>query len=225
VAGVPGGKVRVKIGKLGHIRLYGSLLAGALLFLGLPAHWPVVSRILVAWNGFVLLYLALVFSWMPRLTAKQICQKYLDEDPAESVILIGGILAAVLSLVAIVAMLSGIKEFTGIQRTAHFVLSALTIITAWTLVPTMFTLHYADMFYSVPPEERPLAFPQGPQPLFWDFAYFAFTIAAACQTSDVATHGIAMRKVVLAQTIISFLFNAAILGFAINITAGLMAGG
>lgn len=215
----------MKIGKLGHIRLYGSLLAGAVLFIVLPSPWPAVSRVLIGWNGFVLLYLGLVYSWMPRLTAQQICRKYIDEDPAAPVILVGGIVAAVLSLVAIVAVLSGIKEFTGLQRTAHFALSALTIVTAWTLVPTMFTLHYADMFYSVPPEERPLAFPQESQPLFWDFAYFSFTIAAACQTADVATRGIAMRKVVLAQSIISFLFNAAILGFAINITAGLMAGG
>ncbi len=215
----------MKIAKLRHLRLYGSLLAGAVLFIVLPAQWPGVSRVLVGWNGFVLVYLGLLYSWMPRLTAQQICKEYVDEDPAAPVILVGGIVAAVLSLVAIVTVLSGIREFTGIQRTAHFALSALTIVTAWTLVPTMFTLHYADLFYSVPPGKRPLAFPQGPEPLFWDFAYFSFTIAAACQTSDVATQGVAMRKIVLAQTIISFLFNAAILGFAINITAGLMAGG
>jgi uncharacterized membrane protein len=33
-----------------------------------------------------------------------------------------------------------------------------------------------------------------------------------------------MRKVVIAQTLISFLFNASILGFAINVTAGLIGG-
>ncbi len=88
----------------------------------------------------------------------------------------------------------------------------------------MFTLHYADMFYSVEANERPLAFPQTSMPIFWDFAYFSFTIAAACQTSDVSTTGVPVRKVVLVQTLISFLFNASILGFAINITAGLIAG-
>ncbi len=75
------------------------------------------------------------------------------------------------------------------------------------------------------PESRPLAFPESPTPVFWDFAYFSFTIAAACQTADVATRGVSMRKVVLAHTLISFAFNAAILGFAINITAGMIAGG
>jgi uncharacterized membrane protein len=59
-------------------------------------------------------------------------------------------------------------------------------------------------------------------PAFWDFAYFSFTIAAACQTADVSTSGTDIRKIVLGHTLISFLFNASILGFAINVTAGLI---
>jgi len=215
----------VKLSMPRHVRLYGSLLAGAALLFALPIGWPPVSRVLVAWNAAVVLFLGLLYGWMPRLTAKQICAHYVEEDAAAPVILIGGILAAVLSLIAIVALLSSLKGLSGAQRTAHFVLSGLTVVTSWILVPTMFTLHYADMYYSVKPENRPLAFPDTPMPVFWDFAYFSFTIAAACQTADVATRGAAMRKVVLAHTIISFAFNAAVLGFAINITAGLIAGG
>ena len=88
----------------------------------------------------------------------------------------------------------------------------------------MFTTHYADMFYSAAPEKRPLKFPSTPEPVFWDFAYFSFTIAAACQTADVSTEHAGIRKVVLAHTLVSFLFNASILGFAINVTAGLIGG-
>ena len=111
-------------------------------------------------------------------------------------------------------------------RAAHLVLAAVTVASSWTLVPTLFTMHYADMFDSVVPGgDRPLNFPKSAQPLFWDFAYFSFTIAAACQTADVATNCIGVRKVVIAHTVISFVFNAAVLGFAINVTAGLIGGG
>jgi uncharacterized membrane protein len=88
----------------------------------------------------------------------------------------------------------------------------------------MFTTHYADMFYSAADDERPLNFPSTPMPAFWDFAYFSFTIAAACQTSDVATTNTEVRKIVIAQTLVSFFFNLSILGFAINVTAGLIGG-
>jgi len=62
-------------------------------------------------------------------------------------------------------------------------------------------------------------------PVFWDFAYFSFTIAAACQTADVSTTRASIRKIVVAHELVSFLFNASILGFAINVTAGLIGGG
>jgi uncharacterized membrane protein len=83
-------------------------------------------------------------------------------------------------------------------------------------------VHYADMFYSEDARHPPLLFPQTPEPLFWDFAYFSFTIAAACQTADVSTTQAEIRRVVIAQSVISFVFNLAILGFAINVTAGLL---
>ena len=58
----------------------------------------------------------------------------------------------------------------------------------------MFTTHYADLFYSAKEAERPLRFPETPMPVFWDFAYFSFTIAAACQTADVTTLNAGVRK-------------------------------
>jgi uncharacterized membrane protein len=88
----------------------------------------------------------------------------------------------------------------------------------------MFTTCYADMFYSAPESDRPLMFPKTPMPVFWDFAYFSFTIAAACQTADVSTTQRSIRKVIIAHTLVSFFFNASILGFAINVTAGLIGG-
>jgi uncharacterized membrane protein len=209
---------------LNHIRLWISLLAGTVVFFLVPHDWSVVTRVLAGWNCGVLLFLSLIYAWMPRLTSERICQQFITEDETAPFILIACILAALASQVAIVALLSSLDETSGTERVAHVALAALTVVNSWTLVPTMFTLHYADMFYSVTEDERPLMFPQTALPVFWDFAYFSFTIAAACQTSDVATTNIAIRKVVVAHSVISFLFNAAILGFAINVTAGLISG-
>jgi uncharacterized membrane protein len=135
------------------------------------------------------------------------------------------VVAALLSLIAIIEPLAGIKSVNGAQRIGHFALASLTLVESWMLVPAMFTTHYADLFYSASERERPLHFPETPMPVFWDFAYFSFTIAAACQTADVYTTGAGIRKVVVTHTLISFLFNASILGFAINVTAGLLGGG
>jgi len=207
-----------------HPRLWISLAAGVAVFFFLPTSWPPLIRVLVCWDSGVILFLALIFVWMRRLTAAQICSKYIEEDASASIILVVVTIAALLSLAAIVEPLATMKQVTGSLRAAHFALATITLISSWILVPTVFTTHYADMYYSANDDDRPLHFPQTPMPVFWDFAYFSFTIAAACQTADVSTQQAGIRKVVIAHTLISFLFNASILGFAINVTAGLIGG-
>ena len=207
-----------------HPRLWCSFVIGTILFFLLPHEWSVLSRVLVSWNTGVVLFITLILLWMTRLTAAQICTKYIEEDESAPFILILVVIAAVASLFAIIEPLATIKQVTGSERTAHFALAAVTLINSWLLVPMIFTTHYADMFYSATAEDRPLRFPNTPEPVFWDFAYFSFTIAAACQTADVSTAQASARRVVLAHTLISFLFNASILGFAINVTAGLIGG-
>lgn len=208
-----------------HPRVWISFAAGTMLFFVLPAHWSIISRVLVCWNSGVILFLGLIYSWMTGLSADQICTRYIEEDQSAEFILAIVVVAALLSVVAIVEPLAALKQMAGARRAGHIALAALTLVESWLLVPTMFTLHYADLFYSVAEKDRPLAFPHTPKPVFWDFSYFSFTIAAACQTSDVSTTNRDVRKVVIVHTLVSFFFNASILGFAINVTAGAIGGG
>jgi uncharacterized membrane protein len=183
-----------------------------------------LTRLLVCWNGGVVLFFALIFFWMRRQTAEQLSTRYAEEDESAAFILVAVTIAALLSLAAVLEPLATMRKVAGSVRGAHFALAALTLINSWILVPLMFTTHYADQYYSAREDERPLRFPNTPLPVFWDFAYFSFTIAAACQTADVSTTQAGIRKLVIAHTLISFLFNASILGFAINVTAGFVGG-
>ncbi|HVC30351.1 MAG TPA: DUF1345 domain-containing protein [Steroidobacteraceae bacterium] len=207
----------------GHLRLWIALALGVASFFFLPTAASFISRVLISWDVGVTLFLAMIYVWMKGLTAEQICSQYVEEDPSGPLILVAVTIAALLSLLAIVEPLATLRHAAHDERVWRFALVAITLIGSWLLVPTMFTMHYADMFYSAPPGDRPLAFPRTELPAFWDFAYFSFTIAAACQTADVLTTQASIRRVVIAHEIISFAFNLAILGFAINITAGLTA--
>jgi uncharacterized membrane protein len=190
-----------------HPRLWIAMLAGIAIFLLLPARWSLITRVLVGWNCGVMLFLVLIYAWMISLTAKQICSRYIEEDSSAPFILIGVTLAAVLSLIAIVDLLATIKQVDGTERIGHLALAFVTLTDSWLLVPTMFTTFYADMFYSVGENSRPMRFPETDMPVFWDFAYFSFTIAAACQTADVLTTRGSIRSVVIAHELISLLFQ------------------
>jgi uncharacterized membrane protein len=207
-----------------HPRIWVGLALGLGVFFSLPAGWSFATRVLVGWDCGVTSFLILLWTWMSGLTAQQICSRYIEEDASAPVILVLVTCAALLSLIAIVQPLATLRHVGGSARTWHFVLATLTLADSWLLVPAMFTTHYADLYYSCEKGERPLSFPDTDMPIFWDFAYFSFTIAAACQTADIFTRRSSIRRVVLVHEVISFLFNASILGFAINVTAGLIGG-
>jgi uncharacterized membrane protein len=206
-----------------HWKFWAAVALGALTYGALPAGWSAMTRILVAWNAAIGLLLLVTFTALARSSPKQLQEHYKEDDPTAPVILAVVVVAAILSVAAIVIFLSTLKQVAPSQKAAHVLLAGLTIVLSWLIVPTIYTLHYADLFYSAPPERRPLTFPGTSQPGFWDFAYFSFTIAAACQTADVATCGAKMRRNVIAHSIVSVLFNVSILGFAVNISAGLLA--
>ncbi len=206
-----------------HAKIWIAVAVGVAVWLVLPREWTALTRALAAWNAAVLVLLPLIFLHLSGLSAAQLRERYRADDASAAVILLAVVVAAILSIAGIVAFLPTLKGVAQPDRIAHMVLATLTICDSWLLVPTMFTVHYADLFYSAEPPRQPLAFPQTPEPVFWDFAYFSFTIAAACQTSDVSTTQSGIRRLVAAQSVISFVFNLAILGFAINVTAGLLA--
>lgn len=66
------------------------------------------------------------------------------------------------------------------------------------------------------------AFPSALEPNYWDFLYFSFTIALTSQTSDVALRSRSIRKAGLAQSVLSFYFNIAVLELCVNVAAGLI---
>jgi uncharacterized membrane protein len=209
-----------------HVKVWVATAAGVIVAVALPAHLSLISRLLTGWNGALLILVPLTYFRLRRLDAGQLRAHYEEEDPTAPVIVVVVVAAALLSLLAIVSLLSTLKQVAPGARFSHLLLATVTIVNSWLIVHTMFTIRYADMFYSVPPGgQRPLTFPDTPEPLFWDFVYFSFTIGVACQTSDVATNQTDIRRTVTIHSIIAFVFNLSVLGFAINVSAGLVGQG
>ena len=181
-----------------------------------------VMRALIGWNAAS--YLFLIFIWTMMIRAddadvKRIAQR---QDESAYAVLTAVSLAAIMSLVAIVFELANVKSGSP-AHSLHIALTASTVVGSWFLIPTIFGLHYAHEYYQAERGEATLHFPdKNLQPDYWDFMYFSFTIAAASQTSDVSILTREMRKAVLAQTVMSFFFNASILALSINISASLV---
>ena len=69
---------------------------------------------------------------------------------------------------------------------------------------------------SIFPFRKGLEFPNAEVVDYWDFIYYAYTIAMCYQTSDVTVTAPNMRRVTIVHALISFAFVAVLLGFVVN---------
>jgi len=204
-------------------RLVLTFLLALLAYVLLPAHLTASSRALLSWNVGVWSYLVLMGWLMARAKTHKVKAMAMQEDENALVILVLLSLSATISLGAIVIELSGVKAAMPDVRAFKYLLTGVTVLGSWALLAVVFSFHYALLYYTSPEQKRALRFPEdGLAPDFWDFLYFSFTIAVAAQTSDISVTSRSARKTVLAQSVLSFLFNVAIIGFSINIAAGLV---
>ncbi|HTD03234.1 DUF1345 domain-containing protein [Undibacterium sp.] len=204
-------------------RLISAVIFGLAVGLCIPSQVNPVTRILFGWNATVWSYLCLMGWLMSHASHARIRTIAEKEHRGAIAILVIMSLASVASLAAIILELSAIKNLSLSHKLLHYVLTGSTVLGSWCLVAVLFTFHYALIFYKSHGQQHCLRFPDDEQnPDYWDFLYFSFTIAVAAQTSDVSVMTNSMRKTVLAQSILSFLFNVAILGLTINIAAGLV---
>lgn len=194
--------------------LFFALLAG-----GTAAAWPWLEPAPAVMAGFDLAAAAFLFSCIPlfkdeaeamRLAAK-------ENDANRAVLLI---LSAILSLVILVAVageLAADRELT----IGDTILIIATLALAWAFANMVYALHYAHLYYSGEgggKDHTGLDFPgKRPEPDYWDFVYFSFTLGVALQTSDVCITSPGIRRVVTLHCIEAFVFNLGVLALAINI--------
>lgn len=207
-----------------RLRLVLSVAAGLMCYFLLSAQLGQMQRLLISWNVWAWLYLCILWVRMLRTDATGIKRIAQLQDQSAALVLGIVIVACMVSIVAILSELPTLKRLTGTPRLLHLLLTAMTLIASWAMLPSSFAMHYAHQHYLNRSEHvSPLIFPdKTTDPGYWDFLYFSFTIAVASQTADVATGTTEMRKLALLQSVISFIFNLAILGLSVNVGAGLL---
>ncbi|MEP7058922.1 MAG: DUF1345 domain-containing protein [Caldimonas sp.] len=204
-----------------HRRLIACVIAGAIVGAFWPSDGAALSRVLVGWNAFVWLYLATVAVTLVRADSGHIKRLALAQAESAATVLAIVVIAAIGSLVIVVVELLAAKAAGPHHMFAHLVFAFVSVLGSWLLLPMLFGLGYASEYYG-PEPDRGLSFPgavEGFEPDHTDFLYFSFTIAVTAQTSDVGVTTRAMRRLVLFQSLLSFLFNTTILAFSINAAA------
>lgn len=204
-------------------RLLVSILSGAVATWFLQGTFPLVTRCLLGWNVAVWLYLFLDGLMMLGSDHQRMRRNAVAQAEGAATVLLIVIVAVAVSMAGIVIELSAAKAAGAAQAWPHVVFALTTVVGAWLLLPTVFALTYASLFFRTA-HGTGLKFPSADEnfkPDYGDFLYFSFTIAVASQTADVTVNTQSLRRLVLAHAILSFAFNTCVLAFTVNLAASL----
>jgi uncharacterized membrane protein len=204
-------------------RLFSSIIAGLLLLALLPGSMWMTKRLLLAWDLTAVIYVVFAFWMFARSTVDTCHRRARLYDEADWVILLLVIVSAAASFAAIFAELADVKAGRE-PASVGLAIACATVALSWTFTHTIFTLHYANVYYRPDSLGTPggLKFPGDRPPHYGDFLYYSFVIGCATQTGDVGTVSSAMRRLTLIHGIVAFAFNTAILALMINVGAGLL---
>jgi uncharacterized membrane protein len=195
-------------------RFFASIAIGLIALALMPASLRITTRLLIAWDICIALYLALVYTTVMTTGAAAIRRNAALMDDGRFGVLVLTAVAAFATLGAIVTELGG-----GHRSHYGLTLAMGTIALSWAAIHTTFALHYAHDYYR---SSKPggLLFPgDAGAPDYWDFVYFSFVIGMTAQVSDVGVTDRIIRRTATAHGIISFVFNTALLALTINIMA------
>jgi uncharacterized membrane protein len=172
------------------------------------AGWVITAGSYVLWTQLILY----------RMDAEQTHRWATREDPTRWV-------ADAVILSASVASLGGVGYVvvagsrSGSPAIEAAVVGILTVAASWFAVHTLFTVHYARLYYS--DEPGGINFHDPKPPRFRDFAYVAFTVGMTYQVSDTEIGLTSIRATVLRHALLSYLLGAVVLAVTINLIAGL----
>ncbi|WP_254070704.1 DUF1345 domain-containing protein [Acidisphaera sp. L21] len=205
---------------LQHLRRRPSFIAGIGVAVVCSAvcltRFDPITSCLVGWDLGILAYTAVFTLSVWRSTTEGIRRVAAKLDEGRWGVLWITVFAAIASLGAIVA------ELANAHGSPHAgwlgLLSGVTVVLSWFFIQTIFATHYAHEYWG---HGGALNFPGNDEPGYSEFLYFSFCMGVAFQVSDVSTQSAAMRRLVLAHSLVGYLFNTAIIALGVNIAASL----
>ncbi len=185
---------------------------------GLAGQWIYAPA--VGWAMAALIYNVWVWLAIARMDNVQTAAHAQAEDPRRSTSDLLILLAALGSLAAVGLVMVGASGAHGTDKLLLALLALGSTAMSWLLVHTLFTLRYAEIYYTGG-EPGGISFNQEELPQYTDFAYMAFSLGMTYQVSDTNITTRSMRSAALRHSLLAFVFGTGILATTINLVVSL----
>jgi uncharacterized membrane protein len=202
-------------------RLVTAAVVGLSAGLALAAVVPWYLAALGGWVATALTFLSSVAAIVLGADGPSTERLAMREDVNREVARLLILAASGASLVAVAFALGLAQNAGGAERVLLVTLAAVTVIVSWTVVNTVFTLRYADLYYRSAADSIDFG-GDTRSPDYRDFAYLAFTIGMTYQVSDTMLRDRGVRRTVLFHALLSYVCGVVIVSAGVNVVAGLL---
>jgi uncharacterized membrane protein len=174
------------------------------------------------WDAAALTFLATIWPIINRADSAHTEQLATREDETRGSATLLLIVASVVSLLGVGFALILAGHHSGSVQVLLISVAVLTVTLSWTVVNTVYTLHYAHRYYgSVPPAIDFGDSAEQQRPTYRDFAYIAFTIGMCYQVSDTTLRDPGIRRTVLSHALLAYVFGVVIVSGSVSLIGGL----
>jgi uncharacterized membrane protein len=194
-----------------------GVVCGCLIALFAP--WQL--SLLAGWDVAAAFIAGSVWMFIPFFDAESTCRVATREDDSRAVVDIVVVVACLISLVGVVIGLAHARNHSGTVSGVLTAIAVFTVFLSWFTVHTLFALRYAHLYYQEP--VGGIIFSESKElPDYLDFAYMSFTVGMTFQVSDTGIVQRRIRRAVIRQALLSYVFGAVVIGVVINVLANLV---
>jgi uncharacterized membrane protein len=175
---------------------------------------------LSGWDIAALVFVGWMWQSLWSLDAADTAEQARRENPrrgAADALLLS---ASVASLIAVGLVLVRAGHSTGLSKALLVGVSVASIVLAWSVVHTVYSLRYAKLYYEGTPGG--VDFNAEGAPCYIDFAYLALTIGMTFQVSDTNLKTTAIRRTALRHALLSYASGTLINGPRLGTDPGMI---
>ncbi len=215
------GNIFLRLHPLQRILLSVALTLITYLFLrSADLNWKLNAIIL--WDVFAITHIT--SSWIVFFTrpVDDIVHQANKEDGSRLLVMVSILVSSFAGMFTVLLLMISSPD-SSLPEVVSVLLSVIGMMASWTLLHTIFTFHYAHLYYFRDEDKSAaaLGFPKEKKPDYLDFAYFAFVIGMTFQVSDVEINSRVTRRTALAHGLLAFALNTFVVALTINLIAGL----
>jgi uncharacterized membrane protein len=182
-------------------------------FLGLAA------GLLAGWSGFAVTSVVWLGVLIWPMDAAQTRSHATGEDPGRSLARLVALIGSGASLGAVTVVLIQTQNTSELESYFLAGIAVISVAASWALIQADYMLRVAHLYYGEP--VGGIDFNQDGDPSYTDFAYFSLGVGMGYQVGDSAVRTNQIRRLIIAQSLLAYLFGAVIIGTVVNLVIDL----